>query len=232
MLGAFSAFIVDASLVRSETGSRIPPRYLSAAMEDPSRLPYWLVVAGFVVYAMCLPFTAMWQQQLTDELELSFDCSPLFLGATVTTICSLVFLFPMKNKRRAIQVVGVFLHTPMTFLWLLAAFRHAVECNKHLTSALVDARQGSSTVLAIREFVTGTLPVPVLIIGGVVVPLALYAQHRLEITWGRKEGESKVDHDKIFLWSLLPFSLCLVQMVLGAILGLSVILCAVDFTAA
>ena len=80
MLGAFSAFIIDANLVRSETGSRIPPRYLSAAMEDPSRLPYWLVVAGFVVYALCLPFTAMWQQQLTDELELSFDCSPVVFG--------------------------------------------------------------------------------------------------------------------------------------------------------
>ena len=119
----------------------------------------------------------------------------------------------------------------MTFLWFLAAFRHAVEC-KHLTSALVDAGHGSSTVLAFREFLTSTLTVPVLIIGGVGVPLALFAQHRLEITWGRKEGESKVDQGKIFLWSLLPFSLRLAQMVGGAVLGLSVILCAVDFAAA
>jgi len=228
ILGALLACIVDTKLIRLETGNRVAPRYFSAAIADPKRSPYWAFFVGNLIYAFCLPLTAMWQRQMAGDLGVVYDGSPLFAGAVVTAFCALLFLFPMQSRKKEIQAVGMFLHTPVTFFWIIAAFRHAVECN-NFTSALVDAGHGSTSVLAIREFLLDTLPVPLLLAGSVSFPLALYAQQRLEITWGRREGTAKIDQEKILLWSLLPFSLCLVQMIGGAVLGFSFMMCALEF---
>ena len=98
ILGALLACIVDTRLVRLETGNRVAPRYFSAAIADPKRLPYWAFFVGNLIYASCLPLTAMWQWQMAGDLGVDYDGSPLFTGAVVTAFCAVLFLLPCMHS--------------------------------------------------------------------------------------------------------------------------------------
>jgi uncharacterized membrane protein YjgN (DUF898 family) len=164
---------------------------------------------------------------VADELNLSLNDSLLLSSAIVAGVSALLFAFMSQQSRlTAIRVLAAILHIPLIAFWVGFAWKHNQESTR-LASLMVDAGYGSSAVLAVRESLWG---IPLLVVCPLILvaPFAIYAQWRLDVTWGWKKGESKIDEDKVLLWSLLPFSICLLQVILGAILGLSIILCAVE----
>lgn len=240
LLGIFLAVIVDMKLIRRETKTKIAPRYLSAATVDPKRPPFWLFLVGTAIFSVCTTLTAYSQVQMANELGLSFDGSRLFNFSVVAAATAFLFAFkpimfafkPMKSAPELVRIF-VILHYLLIILLATCGGTYVLE-SAHLTSLLVNSGHCSSAIGNVREWLLTKevmMGIPHLYWGVVAFPavFGIYAHKRLEVTWGWREGASQIDHEKVFLWSLLPFSTCVAQVIAFTPIALTLILSALEF---
>jgi len=241
LLGIVLAVIVDMKLIRRQTKTKIASRYLSAAIGDPKRPPYWFFLFGTTIYSVCSTLTAYWQLQLANELGLSFDGSRLLNSSVLAAATAFLFavkpiMFAFTIKSAAPELVRIFviLHILLIIILAVSASTYVLE-SARLTSLLVDSGHSSATIGSVRELLISEgaiMGIPYLfwvVFFMFLTPFGVKAHNRLEVTWGWKDGTSQIDDDKVFLWSLLPFSICVAQVTAAASIALTVILSAFEF---
>ena len=221
------AIYIDWQKIQHESGRKLAPRYLSVAINNRKNKPYKLILIGITIFGICLILTTIFQLEIINKYDLNFTYLSLLKYAIIAALFGfLVTFIPLSYGQSKSQILSAVLHIFIAIAWAFFTALYVHEAT-YLTMHLFLDGHSSIDFLELRYILTKFT-----IFGGYLIfltlPFGMLAHRKLLGTQGYAKGKLKINKDNIFIWSLLPFSLGITQMIVGFSLFLNVMLCAFE----